>query len=725
MGASAKQALRRQRQAADPLIGRAAFVWALGSLCQVHRKPFDSRLLLGQFPPPYTLASLQQAGAALGFDIEPQALAPAVIAGQRLPALALLEDEGTPEEGVPEAQLALVVRADGERVLYFRPGETSPRTLGAAEAVRRFAPHALAVAPKDEPPPDDAADAAPARFGFRWFLPELLRHNRIWRDVLIASLAIQILGLAMPLFTQVIIDKVIVHHTLHTLIVVATALVMFTVFSAVMTWLRRYLVLHTGNRIDAALGARVFSHLFRLPLRYFEHRPTGTLVARLHGVETIRQFITGAAVTLLLDLPFLGVFLAVMFYYSWPLTLIVLGVLSLVAIVSLLLTPVLRRRLDEQFLLDARNQAFLTEYLSGIETVKSLQMEPRLNDRFGDYLAASLGASFRSRNLVNTYNVVAQTLEQLQALAVLCVGAWIVMSTDALTVGMLVAFQMFASRLSEPVLRLVGLWQQFQQADIAVKRLGDIMDAPAEPYSLTPARAPDGRGRIQIQGLAFRYAEDRAPLYRDLNLTVEPGTALAITGPSGCGKSTLAKLLQGFYQPAAGRILIDGRDIRHLTANELRGHFGVVPQETQLFAGSVYDNLLHGNPQASFEQMVLACRYAEIHQTIEALPQGYQTELGERGVGLSGGQRQRLAIARALLKRPAILIFDEATSALDADTAAQFARTVNRLKGKVTLLFITHRLPAGLQVDGRLVLGMHECAQTGVEGRCGGKETEQ
>jgi subfamily B ATP-binding cassette protein HlyB/CyaB len=508
----------------------------------------------------------------------------------------------------------------------------------------------------------------------------------------------------MPLFTQVIIDKVIVHNTTSTLIVVAVALVMFTIFSAVMTWIRQYLVLHTGNRVDATLGAQVFSHLFRLPMRYFEHRPTGTLVARIQGIETIRQFVSGAAVTLLLDLPFLAIFLAVMFFYSWQLTLIVLGILLTVAAISLAVAPTLRRRLNEQFQLGARNQAFLTEYLTGMETVKSLQMEPQLRERFGDFLASYLGSSFRTRNLFNTYNVSANTLEQIQSLAVLCVGAWIVMTTDAMTVGMLVAFQMFASRLSQPVLRLVGLWQEFQQANIAVKRLGDIMDAPAEPYSVTPARAPGGKGHIEIQGLAFRYGDDRPFLYRGLDLIVEPGSATAVTGPSGCGKSTLAKLLQGFYQPTDGRILLDGRDIRHLTANELRGHFGVVPQETQLFSGTIYDNLMIANPQAGFEQVVRACRLAEIHDTVEALPEGYQTQLGEGGVGLSGGQKQRLAIARALLKRPRILIFDEATSALDAATAEQFARTVNRLKGKVTLIFITHQVPRGLAIDARLSL---------------------
>ena len=274
-----------------------------------------------------------------------------------------------------------------------------------------------------------------------------------------------------------------------------------------------------------------------------------------------------------------------------------------------------------------------------------------------------------------------------------------VMQNTGFTIGMLVAFQMFASRLSQPMLRLVGLWQEFQQAAIAVKRLGDIMDAPAEPYSLIPARPNANLGRIEIQKLAFRYADDRPYLFDALDMTIKPGECIALMGPSGSGKSTLAKLLQGFYQPVNGQIKIDGQDIRHLSANELRQNFGVVPQETTLFSGTIYENLILANPHASFQDVAQACKLAEIHQTIEELPQGYQTQIGEHGVGLSGGQKQRIAIARALLKRPKVLIFDEATSNLDQHTAEQFARTVNLLKGQATMLFITHQVPTGLMVD--------------------------
>lgn len=388
-----------------------------------------------------------------------------------------------------------------------------------------------------------------------------------------------------------------------------------------------------------------------------------------------------------------------MLYYSVGLTLVTLAVIAVIGGLSLIVAPVFRDRLNEQFLLGARNQAFVTEYVAGLETVKSLQMEPQIKSRYGDYLAEYLRSGFGVRQIANTYNVAANALEQTLNLLILAGGAYLVMHRVDFTVGMLVAFQMFAGRVSQPLLRLVGLWQQFQQASLSVARLGDIMNAPAEPYSVLPNRVRQGAGRIEIEDLSFRYRETLPFLYRHFDLTVEPGRVVVIMGPSGSGKSTLTKLLQGFYQPAEGTIRLDGTDIRHLSANELRLNFGVVPQETILFSGTLYDNLQMANPHATFEDIVRACRMAEIHDAIEKLPQGYQTEIGERGVGLSGGQKQRIAIARALLKQPKILLFDEATSSLDVHTAEHFAATVNQLRGKVTMLFIAHTLPKNLQVD--------------------------
>jgi subfamily B ATP-binding cassette protein HlyB/CyaB len=741
------------------------FAWVVGSLCQLHRIPFDARLLAQQYPPSYDAVVLQQAIEAYGFKVG-EIVGASDFSRVPLPCIAFVKDstptsnneqEGgstTPsvttlsnvsernadgeiprlrevgaaqtDASVSESHVtspgvspALILKADASRLLYFRALSNEPRTVSLDAFDASFAPKLLLIALD---PDSDAGKAASARgkidpfgdplrkkeFGFSWFVPELLKHKVIWRDVLLASLAIQLVGLTTPLMTQVVIDKIVVHQTLSTLWIVAGALVMFMVFTTGMTWLRQYLVLHTGNRIDATLGSQVFKHLFQLPLPYFEHRPTGTLVARLQGVENIRNFVSSAAVTLVLDFPFLLIFLAVMFWYSWQLSLVAVFMLGLISLMSLAVTPIFRIKVNQQFLLGARNQAFVTEYVAGMETVKSLQMEPVLEKKYGAFLSQYLAATFSTRTLANSYNVIANAMEQTMTLAILVVGALLVIDATnsapeggpTFTIGMLVAFQMFASRMSQPMLRLVGLWQDFQQANISVKRLGDLMNAAAEPYALIPQRLKgNSAGAIQFANVSFRYSEKHPYLYRNLNLEFKPGKLTVLMGPSGCGKSTLAKLLQGFYPPTDGAIKVDGNDIRYMAANELRSMFGVVPQETVLFSGSVFENLQAANPHATFDDIVQACNQAGIHATIEALPQGYQTPLGEHGVGLSGGQRQRIAISRALLKRPKVLIFDEATSNLDQVTAEQFAQTVNALKGKVTMIFIAHAVPKGLQVD--------------------------
>lgn len=673
--------------------------WALGSCCALHGKAFDAQLLLKQHAPPYSFATLVTSARALGFQAQALDVSVSRLPGITGTVVLLL----APAEGQPS--LGLLVKADDQSITWIAAGSSEPVAQALAEFKARYSGRVLLLQPQPEAVNDpDQVNAGRASFGFRWFVPELLRHRRVWRDVLWASLVLQLLALGLPLFTQAIIDKVVVHRTESTLIAIAVGMAIFMLATAILTWVRQYLVLHTGNRVDAVLAATVFDHLFKLPPRYFQHRPTGVVAARLQGVETIREFVSSAAVTLILDVPFLLIAVAVMLHYSVPLTLMALGILAVIGALSMLVAPVFQARLNEQFLLGARNQAFLTEYIAGFETVKSLQFEPQLSARYAGYLATYLQSGFKTKQIGNTYNVIASTLEQLMSLLILLVGAWIVMhpsgdASDAFTIGMLVAFQMFAGKLSQPVMRLVGLWQQFQQASLAVARLGDLMNAPTEPYRLTPTRQTTGQGRIEFESVAFRYAEDRPWLYESLCLSVRPGTTVALMGPSGSGKSTLAKLLQGFYLPSSGQITIDGVDIRHLGANELRASFGVVPQETVLFSGTIYDNLMMANAHASFEQVVQACKMAEIHGAIEALPQGYQTAIGERGAGLSGGQKQRLAIARALLKRPRVLLFDEATSALDAETAEHFAKTINALKGKVTMLFITHALPPSLKVD--------------------------
>jgi len=679
-------------------LSHSDILWLTGSLCRVLSIPYDTKLVEQQFPPPHNIASLHKILRSLGCKTGLAKLS--VVDWQKLPNPAITFLRKT--SGKSENKPILILKASAKEISYFQPDSQSIETISIEDAVSAFEEDVILAAKISNAENEEnivGFETPTKSFGFGWFIPELLKHKKIWRDVLLASLMIQIVGLATPIFTQIVIDKVIVHQTQSTLVVLGIAMLVFVFFSSGMTWIRQYMVLHTGNRIDAVLGSQVFSHLFRLPMSYFEHRPTGTLVARLQGVETIRDFVSGAAVTLILDLPFLLIFLAIMFVYSWQLSLIVLGLLALISLISFLMVPVIRERLNKQFMLGARNQAFMTEYVSGMSTVKALQMEPDVDRKYDEIFSKYLSSSFSSKQIGNTYNVLANSIEQMMTLSILVVGALLVMQNNGFTIGMLVAFQMFTSRLSQPMLRLVGLWQEFQQANIAVKRLGDILDMPQEPHTLVPKRENNGEGLVEFSDVSFRYGENHPWLYRNLNLKIKPGHLSVLMGPSGSGKSTLAKLLLAFYLPQEGHIKIDGKDIHSLGANELRNTFGVVPQETVLFSGSIYDNLVMAHPHASFEQIVNACKAAEIHHLIDSLPNGYQTELGEQGVGLSGGQRQRIAIARALLKRPKILIFDEAASSLDQETAEQFAKTINILKGKVTILFIAHHIPKALLVD--------------------------
>jgi len=695
MGAITARSARR----ADSELPLDAALWLVSSFCTLHRVAFDATLFAQRCPAPIASSALAEAAQELGLAVERRACSLAAALAWRIPIAVRVAPKDKSE--VSDWQWALILNADAERILYLEQGAQTPELVEVAALAPRFSGEALSLAPVAETINDpDALQFRTARFGLRWFVPELLKHKHVWREVLLASLILQLIALALPLFTQVIIDKVVVHRTESTLIALGVGMAIFLAFTGILTWVRQYLVLHTGQRIDAVLGSQVFNHLFRLPPLYFQSRPTGVIAARLQGIESIREFVASTAVTLLLDVPFLVIFVGIMLWYSLKLTLLCLAILGLICALSLLVAPLFQRRLNEQFHRGAANQAFLTEYLCGIETVKALQFEPQLNQRYRNLLVEYLKAGTATRQLANTYNTWASSLEQLMTLSILVLGAWIVMTTATFTVGMLVAFQMFASRISQPLLRMVGLWQQWQQTRLAVARLGDVMNAPTEPYSLTPRRAAsNGPGRIDIEGLAFRYSDSLPYLFEDLNLTLQPGQLLALMGPSGAGKSTLAKLLEGFYGPSRGRIRIDGVDHNHLSTNELRSTFGVVPQETVLFSGTILDNLKLAAPFASFEQVVAACKMAEIHAVIEALPKGYQTEIGERGAGLSGGQRQRIAVSRALLKGPKVLIFDEATSSLDLNTAEQIGRTINALKGRVTILFIAHVLPRSLQVD--------------------------
>lgn len=649
-----------------------------------------------------------EAGEELGFRFARARLGRALLANLDTPCIACRRappEQAGATAGPDGARPVLLLRVDVERVLFFESGNPRPLRMSLDEALQQLGGTVWKVTRAETAPGAATGEPAAPAHGWRWCLEEMLRHRGVWAQVLAASVALQAVGLCTPLFTQVMIDKVIVHQTMSTFKVIILAMIVLVLFSSLMGWVRQYLVVHTGNRVDAVLGSRLFGHLVHLPLDYFEQRSTGTISARLHAIESIREFIAGAAISLMVDLPLLMLFLGVMVWYSWQLSLATFGILALIALASLAVAPFMRKRLNRQFLAGARQQAFVTEHIAAMETVKSLQMEGWLRHAYDACLADWLGSGFGARKMALGFGALVGLLEQSMTVMVLGLGAWLVMRNEGFTIGMLVAFQMFAARLSQPVLRLAGLWQSYQQACIAMRRVGDILQAPAEPHSLQSATAEAGPGRLVLEGLGFSYQPHGPTLYRGLSAQIEPGELVLVRGPSGCGKSTLARLLLGFYAPSEGRILIDGRDLRHVGANQLRAHFGVVPQHTVLFSGTLHANLSMASPHASREEMMQACRLAEIHEHILSLPDAYDTRIGEQGTGLSGGQKQRLAIARALLRKPRVLIFDEATSSLDAATAEQFAGTVNRLKASATVLFIAHQLPAGLQPDREICLG--------------------
>lgn len=551
------------------------------------------------------------------------------------------------------------------------------------------------------------------KFDFSWFIPAILKYRKHLGEVLIASFFIQLFALITPLFFQVIIDKVLVHRGLTTLDVLAFGLLVVSIFDVVLNGLRTYLFAHTTNRVDVGLGAQLFQHLVQLPIAYFKARRVGDTVARVRELDTIRNFITGSSLTLVIDLFFTLIFFAVLYFYSPTLTWIVLGSIPFYVLLSIFITPVLRSRLDEKFRRSAENQAFLVESITGVETLKAMAVEPQMQRRWEEQLAAYVAASFRASNLNNIANQVAGLVNKVVTVMILWVGATLVIKGD-LSVGQLIAFNMIAGRVSQPILRLVQLWQDFQQAGISVQRLGDVLNTPTEPgHDPNRTTLPDLKGQVRFEHVTFRYSHDRPEVLKDIELDVSPGEIIGIVGRSGSGKSTLTKLAQRFYIPESGRVLIDGIDIALVQPAWLRRQVGVVLQESFLFNRSVKDNIALTDPGAPLEKVMRAAELAGAHEFIVELPEGYDTQVGEQAGTLSGGQKQRLAIARALLNDPRILIFDEATSALDYESERIVQDNMKAICHNRTVFVIAHRLSTVRNADRIIVLDQGRIIEQG------------
>jgi ATP-binding cassette, subfamily B, bacterial HlyB/CyaB len=530
------------------------------------------------------------------------------------------------------------------------------------------------------------------QFGISWFMRAIYKYRNLLSQVLLASFFLQIFALISPLFFQVVVDKVLVHRGMTTLDVLLIGLVTVSIFETVLGALRTYVFSHTTNRIDVELGARLFRHLVALPLAYFGARRVGDSVARVRELENVRQFITGSSLTLVIDLFFTVVFIAVMAWYSWWLTVIVLVSLPIYAGISIALTPLFRARVEEKFKRGAENQAFLVEAVTGIETLKAMAVEPQMQRRWEEQLAGYVGSSFRVANLGNYASQAIQLVSKFATAGILYFGAKAVINGE-LTVGELVAFNMLASRVSAPVLRLAQVWQDFHQVRQSIQRLGDILNTPAEPAA-TPGRGalPTVKGAIRFDLVKFRYRLDGPEVLRGVEIDIPAGQVVGIVGSSGSGKSTLAKLVQRLYVPESGRVLVDGIDLAMVDASWLRRQIGVVLQENVLFNRTVRENIALADPGMPLDQVVAAAKLAGAHDFILQLPEGYDTLIGERGGTLSGGQRQRIAIARALVTNPRILIFDEATSALDLESEQAIQRNMRHICKGRTVLIIAHRL---------------------------------
>ncbi|WP_414573218.1 peptidase domain-containing ABC transporter [Nostoc sp. CCY 9925] len=552
------------------------------------------------------------------------------------------------------------------------------------------------------------------RFGLSWFLPAIKKHRTVLIEVFIASLFVQLLGLANPLITQVIIDKVIIQNGINTLNVLGFLLIAMAIVEGIITWLRTNLFVDTTNRIDLSLGSEVIDHLLRLPLRYFEKRPVGEISSRINELENIRSFLTGTALTVVLDAIFSVIYIVVMIFYSWLLTIVALATVPLFALLTFIFAPIIRNQTRTKAERNAETQSYLVEVVSGIQTVKAQNIELnsrwQWQSRYGKYISAS----FENVLTSNTASSLSNFLNKLSSLLLLWVGAYLVLQ-QKLTLGQLIAFRIIAGYVTSPLLRLIQLWQNFQETALSLERLADILDTPQETEIAGRNNIPMPAivGAVQYESVTFSFAKSPNPQLNNVHLDIEAGMFVGVVGQSGAGKSTLTKLLPRLYELDSGRIKIDGYDINKVELYSLRQQIGMVLQDTLLFDTTVQENIALTMPDATPSEIVEAAKIACAHDFIMNLPNGYETRVGERGSALSGGQRQRIAIARTVLQNPPLLILDEATSALDYATERQVCLNLAQVFKGRTVFFITHRLGTIQNADVILMMSQGRIAEQG------------
>ena len=600
----------------------------------------------------------------------------------------------------------ILAKAEEEKVLVVHPFQQAPQVITCEQLEELWNGEMILMIPREKKYQQE-------KFGFKWFLPSIIKYKGPLLEVLLAAFVMQILAVCSPLVTQSVIDKVLVHNSLSTLDVLSLALIAMLLFETMLSVARNYILAHTTSKIDVILSSRLFEHLFKLPLRYFEKRRIGDTVARVRELENIRRFLTGVPLTTLLDCMFLIIYIMILFFYSAKLTWITLASLPLLAIVTAVVTPLLRERLDRQFNCGAESQSYLVEAVTGAQTIKSFAIEPTVQKKWENLLADYVTAGYKTTILSGNAGAVARMIQRGSDIAILWYGAKLVMD-GALSIGELVAFRMIAGRVSEPMMRLVQLWQEFQQTGIAVARIGDIFNSKPEPTpESSQVRLPDIQGYIKFEKVGFRYEPDGAEVIKEMTFGIPANTVVGIVGRSGSGKSTISKLVQRLYLPESGKILIDGVDIATVDPVWLRRQIGVVLQENFLFNGTIKENIALHNPTATMGEIIGVAKIAGAHEFISELTNGYDTVVGEKGTGLSGGQKQRVAIARALLCNPKILIFDEATSALDYESESIIQRNLKDICKGRTVLIIAHRLSTLRDADAIMVVEKGRIAEYG------------